>query len=171
MEKTMETLEKHENLNAQPEKLQELLATPRLCQLLNPKLDIQKLNGISREHFIVPVEHEGEPHNAVILGFYRHAHNEEVERTAREEWEEPEVPQPNTGEFQEGIVAIQAPRIDIAREDFFWQNYYLRVFHNSVSVFISPQRAGDYRKALGPSVVRARQIPNGAGSGEPELQG
>lgn len=31
----MPNLEKHENLNAEPEKLQELLATPRLCQLLN----------------------------------------------------------------------------------------------------------------------------------------
>lgn len=31
----------------------------------------------------------------------------------------PEVPQPNTGEFQEGIVAITAPQIDVAEEDFF----------------------------------------------------
>ena len=84
----MQNLEKHENLNAEPEKLQELLATPRLCQLLNPKLELQKQRGISREHFIVPVEYQGETHNAVILGFYRHTHNEEVEKIAREEWEE-----------------------------------------------------------------------------------
>lgn len=32
-----------------------------------------------------------------------------------------EVPQPNTGEFQEGIVAIQAPRINVTEEDFFGQ--------------------------------------------------
>ncbi len=32
----MDNLELHENLNEQPEKLQELLETPRLCQLLNP---------------------------------------------------------------------------------------------------------------------------------------
>lgn len=31
----LETLEMHENLAAQPEKLQELLETPRLCMLLN----------------------------------------------------------------------------------------------------------------------------------------
>lgn len=31
----------------------------------------------------------------------------------------PEVPQPNTGEFQDGIVAITVPDIDIAEEDFF----------------------------------------------------
>ena len=65
----MDNLERHENLNAEPEKLQELLETPRLCMLLNPKLELQKQRGISREHFIVPVEYEGEPHNAVILGF------------------------------------------------------------------------------------------------------
>ena len=33
----------------------------------------------------------------------------------------PQVPQPNTGEFQEGIVAIQAPQINIAEEDFYGQ--------------------------------------------------
>ena len=65
----MQNLELHEHLNAEPEKLQELLATPRLCQLLNPKLELQKQRGISREHFIVPVEYQGETHNAVILGF------------------------------------------------------------------------------------------------------
>ena len=31
----MQDLELHENLNAQLEKLQELLETPRLCMLLN----------------------------------------------------------------------------------------------------------------------------------------
>ena len=31
----------------------------------------------------------------------------------------PEVPQPNTGEFQDGIVAITVPQIDVAEEDFF----------------------------------------------------
>lgn len=31
----MQNPEKHENLNEQPEKLQELLETPRLCMLLN----------------------------------------------------------------------------------------------------------------------------------------
>ena len=31
----------------------------------------------------------------------------------------PEVPQPNTGEFQDGIVAITVPEIHVAREDFF----------------------------------------------------
>ena len=33
----------------------------------------------------------------------------------------PEVPQPNTGALQEGIVAITVPRILIAEEDFFGQ--------------------------------------------------
>ena len=37
----------------------------------------------------------------------------------------PEVPQPNTGEFQDGIVAITVPEIHVAEEDFFWQNNYL----------------------------------------------
>ena len=32
----MPDLERHENLNEQPEKLQELLETPRLCALLKP---------------------------------------------------------------------------------------------------------------------------------------
>ena len=32
----MNNLEMHENLAAQPEKLQKLLETPRLCMLLNP---------------------------------------------------------------------------------------------------------------------------------------
>ena len=32
----MNNLELHENLNEQPEKLQELLETPRFCMLLNP---------------------------------------------------------------------------------------------------------------------------------------
>ena len=65
----MPDLETHENLNAQPEKLQKLLETPRLCALLNPKLEPQKQRGIAREHFIVTGEHEEEPHNAVICGF------------------------------------------------------------------------------------------------------
>lgn len=32
-----------------------------------------------------------------------------------------EVPHPNTGEFQDGIVAITVPRINVAEEDFFGQ--------------------------------------------------
>ena len=48
---------------------------------------------------------------------------------------------------------------------------YLRVFHNSVSVFIRPWREGEYQKALGPSVVCDRLITNGSGSGDPALQG
>ena len=32
----MDNLEYHEHLNEHPEKLQELLETPRLCMLLNP---------------------------------------------------------------------------------------------------------------------------------------
>lgn len=84
----MEDLDIHENLNAQPEKLQELLETPRLCMLLNPKLTLQQQRGIAREHFVVTVEHEEEPHHAVICGFYRHSHNEEVEIQQRETWEE-----------------------------------------------------------------------------------
>ena len=65
----MDNLEMHDNLAAQPEKLQKLLETPRLCMLLNPKLELQKQRGIAREHFIVPVEHEEKPHHAVICGF------------------------------------------------------------------------------------------------------
>lgn len=84
----MDNLEYHEHLNAEPEKLQELLGTPRLCMLLNPTLELQKQRGIAREHFIVPVEYQGETHNAVILGFYRHSHNAEVEADQREKWEE-----------------------------------------------------------------------------------
>ena len=80
----METLEQYENLNAQPEKLQELLETPRRCMLLNPKLTLQRQLGIGREHFIVTVEHEAEPHHAVICGFYRHSHNAEVAVHLRE---------------------------------------------------------------------------------------
>ena len=33
----------------------------------------------------------------------------------------PEVPQPNTGEFQDGIVAITVPEIHVAEEDFYGQ--------------------------------------------------
>ena len=100
MEKTMQDLEIHENLNAQPELLQELLETPRRCMLLSPKLTLQQRRGIAREHYIVTVEYEEKPHHAVICGFYRHSPNEEAEMQQREIWEEPEVPQPNTGEFQ-----------------------------------------------------------------------
>ena len=49
---------------------------------------------------------------------------------------------------------------------------YLRVFHNSVSVFIPPWKGGRIPESIGPTTVaRARQIPNGSGSGEPYLQG
>lgn len=51
----MNNLEYHENLNAQPEKLQELLTTPRLCHLLNPKLTLQQRRGIASEHYVVTV--------------------------------------------------------------------------------------------------------------------
>ena len=83
----METLERYENLNAQPEKLQELLETPRRCMLLNPKLTLQQQRGIAREHYVVTVEYEEKPHHAVICGFYKYSHNEEVEAQQRETWE------------------------------------------------------------------------------------
>ena len=65
----IENLEEHENLNAQPEKLQELLETPRLYRLLNPTMTLQQQRGISREYYVVTVEHEEKPHHAVICGF------------------------------------------------------------------------------------------------------
>lgn len=84
----MTDLDIHENLDAQPEKLQELLETPRRCMLLSPKLTLQQRSGIGREHFVVTVEYEDKPHHAVICGFYRHSHNAEIEAQQRETWEE-----------------------------------------------------------------------------------
>ena len=84
----MENLEIHENLDAQPELLQALLETPRRCMLLSPKLTLQQRRGIAREHYVVTVQHEEEPHHAIICGFYRHSHNKEVEVQQRETWEE-----------------------------------------------------------------------------------
>ena len=37
----------------------------------------------------------------------------------------PEVPQPNTGEFQDGIVAITVPEDSRRRRRLFWSNYHL----------------------------------------------
>lgn len=46
----------HENLAEQPpEIVQELLETPRLCMLLNPKMTLQQRRGIASEHYVVKV--------------------------------------------------------------------------------------------------------------------
>ena len=52
----------HDNLAEQSsEILDKLLDKPQLCMLLNPKLTLQQQRGISREHYVVTVEHEEKP--------------------------------------------------------------------------------------------------------------
>ena len=50
----------YENL-AESEIFEKLVETPRLCQLLNPALELKKQRGIAREHFIVTGEYEEKP--------------------------------------------------------------------------------------------------------------
>ena len=77
----------HDNLAAQPEKLQELLETPRLCLVLNPKLPEKKRHLIGREHYVITVEHERKPHAAVIRGFYKYPYKTEVIEHLNEQWD------------------------------------------------------------------------------------
>ena len=89
-------LEVHDNLAEQPSKIfAELVETPRLCMLLNPKLTKRQVGALSKTFYVVKLKHEGKPRLAVVCGFYKRPLEETVE-----------------------------PQIDVAEEDF-WQNYYL----------------------------------------------
>ena len=79
----------HDNLADQPsEILDELIDTPRLCMLLNPKLTQKQVGALTNAFYIVKVEHEGKPHLAVLCGFYQQPRDAVVEPQIHDLWNE-----------------------------------------------------------------------------------
>ena len=79
----------HDNLADQPsEILDELIDTPRLCMLLNPKLTQKQIQSLVDTFYVVDIEHEGEQRFAVVCGFYLRPEDETIEPQLRDMWDE-----------------------------------------------------------------------------------
>lgn len=79
----------HDNLAEQPSEIfSELVKTPRLCMLLNPKLTKKQVGALTRTFYIVKVEHEGKPRLAVICGFYKQSLDADIKPQMRDLWNE-----------------------------------------------------------------------------------